>query len=97
MKRRVRLDARNAAERLASVPPPAKRRIRECLRQLAEDPTGIAHGIDVKELRPTDAFPRAFRARVGEWRIVYVVTERDIGVMRIFPRSEGYRWMERKG
>ena len=94
MIRRVRLDIRNAAERLAAMPPGPKRRIKEALRQLASDPTGIAHELDVKELRPTEAVPRAFRARIGEWRIVFVVTPREIAVLRIFSRSEGYGWME---
>lgn len=95
MKRRVRLDRPNAGDRLASVPQPTKRRVKEVLRQLGDDPTGVAHGVDVKELRPTEAIPRAFRVRIGDWRVVFVLTPREVIVIRIFPRSEGYRWMER--
>lgn len=95
MKRRVRLDKRNAGERLASIPTPEKRRVKVCLRQLGEDATGIAHGVDVKELRLPQGSPRTFRARIGVWRIVFVVREKEVIVLRIFPRSEGYRWMEK--
>jgi mRNA-degrading endonuclease RelE of RelBE toxin-antitoxin system len=93
---RVRLDPGFAARELTALPPEVKRRVRGALRQLAADPTGSRHGLDVKELAPTLRASRAFRLRLGDWRVVFLVEARELQVMRIFHRREGYGWLERR-
>ena len=95
MKRRVRLDVAFAAPALSQMPPDPKRRMKDALRRLAEDPTGRTIGLDVKELDVSEAAPRLYRLRVGEWRAVFAVEGRDVVVARIFHRRDGYAWMER--
>ncbi|TLZ69293.1 MAG: type II toxin-antitoxin system RelE/ParE family toxin [Methanobacteriota archaeon] len=35
-----------------------------------------------------------YRLRVGDFRVVYVVEERQVKVTEIFRRGRGYRWLE---
>jgi|SRR5690349_23523237 len=95
MKRRVRLDAAFAAAPLSRMPPESKKRMREALRSLGDDPSGRARRLDVKELDLSGEGPALLRLRLGDWRAVYAVRARDVVVVRIFHRSEGYGWLER--
>jgi mRNA interferase RelE/StbE len=95
MRRRVRLDAAFAAPVLGRMPPQPKRRLKEALRLLGQDPTGRTVGLDVKELDASDALPRLFRLRVGDWRAVFTMEGNDLIVTRIFHRRDGYGWLER--
>jgi mRNA interferase RelE/StbE len=95
MSRRVRLDAAFAAPALSQMAPSPKRRMKDALRKLADDPTGRTVQLDVKELDVSEALPRLYRLRVGDWRAVFAVGPREIIVVRIFHRRDGYGWMER--
>lgn len=95
MSRRVRLDAAYAAPALSQMPPGPKRRMKDALRRLAQDPTGRTVGLDVRELDVGEALPRLYRLRVGDWRAVFAVGPREVIVARIFHRRDGYGWMER--
>lgn len=95
MKRRIRLDPDHAAQVLAELSPPTRRKLRDAMRTLGDDPLAHASGLDVKELKTPESGPRAFRLRVGDWRVVYLLREREIQVLRIFHRRDGYGWMER--
>ena len=95
MKRRVQLEA-VARDTLRYLPPDTKKRIRAALLALADDPLGLTSSIDVKRLaRPTKDGPDILRARLGDWRIVYAPRERELLVLNVFHRSEGYGWLER--
>jgi mRNA-degrading endonuclease RelE of RelBE toxin-antitoxin system len=95
MRRTVRLDAALAASVLAHLPPQPKRRMKDALRLLGQDPTGRTVGLDVLELDTGDRLPRLYRLRVGAWRAVFAVDERGIIVTHIFHRRDGYGWLER--
>lgn len=94
MSHRVRLDP-EAADTLRTLAPNPKKRIRDALRTLAEDPRGISTDLDVEELTTEASGPPAFRLRVGDWRVAFLVRDDAILVIRIFHRSDGYGWMER--
>lgn len=94
---RVRLQPEFAAAVLRSLPPATKRRLREALRKLAQDPTGTELALDVRALEVPRAAAPLMRLRVGEWRVAYLVKERGFLVLRIFHRRDGYGWMERTG
>lgn len=93
MPRKVRLLAASVAE-LWAMPPAAKRAMREALRSLGDDPSGRSRLLDVKQLDLRSADPPIYRLRVGEWRAAFVVEAREIRVVRIFARSDGYRWLD---
>jgi len=95
MRFRVRLDPDAAAPILRALPPTTKRMIRESLRALAEDPSGVSNRLDVRQLDREPKEPHVFRLRMGDWRAVFVVRGAEVLVIRIFPRSDGYGWMER--
>lgn len=95
MSHRVRLDPVYAADVLRHLEPTVKKRIRAALRRLAEDPTGRSVGLDVKSLDTSERLPRAFRLRVGDWRLAFLLRDGEILVMRIFHRRDGYGWLER--
>src|SRR3972149_6524299 len=95
MSRRVRLDAAYAAPVMSQMAPGPKRRMKDALRRLAQDPTGRTVGLDVKELDVSEALPRLYRLRVGDWRAVFAVGPKEVIVARIFHRRDGYGWMER--
>lgn len=92
---KVRLDPDGALTTLRSMPPGPRKRMREALRLLADDPSGHENGLDVKRLR-TPGDPPAFRLRVGAWRAVWLLQPDHLDVLRIFHRSEGYSWLERR-
>jgi len=96
MTRKVRLLAASVAQ-LRAMPPAAKRAMREALRGLGEDPSGRSRLLDVKQLDLRGADPPIYRLRIGEWRAAFVVEAREIKVVRIFARSEGYRWLDTFG
>lgn len=81
------------APAILRLPPQAKKAVRKALDQLAVD--RFSPGLDVRLLRsPGD--PK-FRIRVGDYRVVFLVRERETRVLRVFHRSEGYGWLERLG
>lgn len=94
MIQRVRLDPLYAAPVLTRLPPVPKKRIRKALRTLREDPTGLTTGLKVKRLDREPTVREAYRLRIGEWRLAFVVEGEDLYVLKIFHRDEGYDWLE---
>lgn len=93
--RKLRLDPSFAAREFRDLPPQAKRRIRDALRSLAKDPTGIENGLNVRCLDVGPVQQIVWRLRVGDWRIVFFVDVKAVRVMRIIHRREGYDWVDR--
>lgn len=87
----VLLDPAHAVPTLRHLAPKTKRQVKAALRLLGEDPSGLSNGLDVKRL-DTDLGQPMYRLRVGEWRIVFAV-DRDVVVLRIFHRIDGYGWL----
>lgn len=81
------------ATAIRSLSPAPKRAVRQAFDLLAQD--RFAPGLDIRLLRGSG--PAKFRVRVGDYRIVFVVLERETRVLRVFHRSEGYGWLERLG
>lgn len=89
---RIKLGA-TARNELRHLSPVVKKSIRQALDQLEK------HGLDATELDlrrlSVDNGAAVYRLRVGSWRIVFVLGQSTVEVVRVFPRSEGYAWMER--
>lgn len=88
---RLTTDAQAALRRM---PPEGRRRLRAALTALAE---GRLRGLDTKRLSPESRRPPLYRLRIGSWRAVYRHDAHAILVLRVFPRREGYGWLERMG
>jgi plasmid stabilization system protein ParE len=94
VKVRVRL-AEAAQQALRHAPPAAKRELKRVLETMRKGSTGL----DIRELRqlgPTRG-PTLFRVRAGAWRMVFRLQGKDLEVVRVFHRRDGYGWMERLG
>ena len=91
MKRKVLLDPTHAAPALRSKPPPIKRKVKAALRLLANDPSGTTNRLDIKRLDTALGQPM-YRLRVGDLRIAFTL-DKDVVVLRVFHRREGYGWV----
>ncbi len=67
-------------------------RIREKLKELAEDPYNKLNRLDTKKLSGDKHF--YFRLRVGNYRVIYYLEEETIKVVRIAIRSDAYSWLD---
>lgn len=79
-------------EFIATLAPGPKKSIRAALRLLAED---ARHpGLNLKLLRKDGPY-FFYRARVGDYRIIFAPTPAATYVWRIQHRRDGYDWLER--
>ena len=69
-----------------------KERIKDALSNLEQDPFHSRSGADIRKLRfPLD--PPLFRLRIGNYRAIYFVIEREVKVTEIIHRSKDYSWL----
>jgi mRNA interferase RelE/StbE len=80
---------------LRAIPPQTRRRLKQAISSLADDPTGKAGKLDIRALEVPQASESIFRLAVGSFRIAFTKEKRLLRVLRIFHRSEGYAWLER--
>lgn len=83
-----------AGAALANLAPQPKRALRKALTALSKDPIGAA-GLDVRLLDQHPGRTPIFRLSVGLYRAAYEVRRRDVYVVRVFHRRDGYGWLER--
>lgn len=95
MARRIEYSA-EAARAIAQAPPAVKRRLKHALAGLRSDPQGTGGSLDVKRLEASGS-PAIWRLAVGAWRAAYVLDRERVRVLEVFPRSEGYDWLEGPG
>lgn len=91
---KVRVSA-EAADALRRLPTPVKARLKKALARLAKDPFGHEGTPGIRKLQSRAG--AVYRLRVGAWRIVYLVDGNDVRVVKVFPREDGYGWMDRMG
>lgn len=88
MRFRITLSA-TAARQLRKLPTGARDRIVKGLRVLEEDPFRPRPKADIRMIEGTD--PRKYRLRIGDYRAIYAVVEREVKVIEVFIRGRGYR------
>lgn len=66
--------------------------IKDRLRDLETDPFRLRPGADIKKLN-LPAVPPLFRLRIGDYRAIYFITDREVRVTEIIHRSKGYKWL----
>ena len=84
-----------AARAIGALPRAVKRRLKQAFNALRSDPQGTRKTVDVKRLAADDL--AIWRLAVGSWRAVYAFDRESIRVLEVFPRSEGYDWLEGTG
>ncbi len=78
----------DAVKYLDSLSQKERRRIYQALKGLGEDPYTGRSGCDIKRLR--GKHKTAYRLRVGDHRLLYVVVEGEVLVEEAFRREKGY-------
>jgi mRNA interferase RelE/StbE len=91
-KREVLL-SRTALRELERLPREAGKRIRAKLKVLVDDPFRARAGADIRLLWGQDE-PPLYRLRVGDYRVLYFVLEKEIRVTEILHRSQAYRGID---
>lgn len=70
-----------------------KKRVRDALLKLEENPFSKRSGMDIKKLVTLDD-PPLFRLRSGNYRAIYFVIKKEVRVTEIIHQSKGYKWLE---
>ena len=84
--------AAGSLEYLRTLGPRPRKDIRLSLRLIEEDPR---HAKLALKLLRSKGPRRIFRARVGDYRIVFTPRAEHTYVLRVMHRSEGYDWLDR--
>lgn len=82
---------------LRTFAPSTKRIVKAGLAGLADEPNPPGQRGLIKRLDAPGSGNPVFRLRVGDYRAVYVVRGQEVRVLRVFHRSEGYKWIQRLG
>lgn len=88
MKFRLTL-SETATRQLRKLPTKTRTRIVNGLRVLEEDPFRPRPKADIRVIEGTD--PKKYRIRLGEYRAIYTVVEREVKIVEVFIRGRGYR------
>jgi len=70
-----------------------KKRVKDALLKLEENPFRRRSSVDIKKLATLDE-PPLFRLRIGDYRAIFFVLRDEIRVTEIIHRSKGYKWLE---
>ena len=66
-----------------------KEQLKSKIKVLENHPKIKRSGADIKKIR--DANPEAYRLRIGDYRIIYVVEKGIVWITEIMYRQKGYR------
>lgn len=76
---------RDAIRNLQRIPNPDRERITSRIEALAEEPPPA--NLDVLKLSQSDAW----RLRVGNWRVIFEMTDTTVEILNVLPRGRAYR------
>jgi mRNA interferase RelE/StbE len=68
----------------------AIKQLKSKIRVLENHPKLKRSGADIKKIR--DANPEAYRLRIGDYRVIYVIEEGIVWITEIMHRQKGYRY-----
>jgi mRNA-degrading endonuclease RelE of RelBE toxin-antitoxin system len=88
----VVLVSRTFQKAFHELPEQLQKNIRISLRGLKEDPHTARAGYDIKML--VDTHPKKYRLRVGEYRIIYLIENKEVKVINLMKREHGYSRVE---
>ena len=67
-------------------------KIRKSLKELQNDPYTSRPTCDVKALK--DTHPKKYRLRVSDYRVIYIVEQKEVKVIDLLKRETGYSRLE---
>ncbi|MCK4319762.1 type II toxin-antitoxin system RelE/ParE family toxin [Candidatus Micrarchaeota archaeon] len=70
-----------------------QKRIKNSFHELKKNPFQKRSRADIKKIKGSFN-PEFYRLRVGNYRLVYVVTEKEVKITSIVHREKGYNWLE---
>ena len=82
-----------ALSKLNSLNPKMIKRIKNGIKNLENGPFLSRSGAGIKKL-VSQRDPPLFRLRIGDYRIIYFVIEKNVKVTDIIPRKKGYKWLD---
>ena len=85
--------SRTAVSQLSLLNTKQKKRLKDALLNLEENPFKRRSGVDIKKLVTPDE-PPLFRLRIGDYRSIYFVIKDEVRVTEIIHRSKGYKWLD---
>lgn len=93
MKRFEVLLSQTAVGELNDLGTEARNRIKEHIKMLSEDPFRPRPKADIKKLSG-QANPAIYRLRIGDYRVIYAITDSAVKITEIIHRGKGYSWLE---
>ena len=82
-----------ARKQLDKLNKPQKQRIIEALQELASDPFTGRSKVDIKKLIGIKNNVDLYRLRVGQYRIIYEISQDAIWISEIIKRSAAYKFL----
>ena len=70
----------------------SQNQVRKSLKELEYDPYTSRSNCDIKLL--TDTHPKKYRLRVGNYRVIYVLEDKEVKVIDLIKREVGYGRLE---
>ena len=62
--------------------------IKKTLKELEKDPYTTRPKCDIKLLK--DTRPKKYRLRIGDYRVIYVINQKEIKIIDLLKREAGY-------
>ena len=62
--------------------------IRKILKELEKDPYTTRPKCDIKLLK--DTRPKKYRIRIGDYRVIYIINQKEIKIIDLLKREAGY-------
>ncbi|MFH1588814.1 MAG: type II toxin-antitoxin system RelE/ParE family toxin [Candidatus Diapherotrites archaeon] len=70
-----------------------RERLKKGFEKLKENPFQPRSGADIKKLSGSYN-PAFYRLRVGDYRAIFAIQEKEVKITRILPRKKAYKWMD---
>jgi mRNA interferase RelE/StbE len=85
--------SQTASSQLSLLTTRQRKRVKDALWILEDDPFRRRSGSNVKRLVTPDE-PPLYRLRIGDYRAIYFVVNHEVKITEIIHRSKGYKWLE---
>jgi len=82
-----------ARKQLDELPGDRKRKVTDALKRLGKDPREPRPGVDIKKLVGIKGGADLFRLRIGDYRVIYEVSEGKVWVSEIIKRGNPYKFL----
>ena len=84
--------SRTAVSQLKTLNKKLEERIKSGIKNLENGPFLSRSGADIKKLGSKNN-PPLYRLRIGDYRVIFFVIDKEVKVTEIIPRNKGYQWL----